>query len=389
MCKQPYNPRKKKGEYSFRTIVFSLIVFIILFPEYHTSSPTLPYTISLENVNFTKFTPQVLVDAFGHIPVHIGQSTTIAKAGRGRGPMSWRLSDAYDAMYTKGLYAKRAHCAQESNNPFYVLDNNNVMIKQANYFADITQQIDNDLPRDILYFTLGTNGSGTPVHQHGLAWSLQLYGQKHWIMFPPEEVPTPSFPETLLPVSVWAARQTKGIHHVTTPGELLIIPSGFFHATLNIMEGVSISGQEIHPSETAQKALAKGDEALSKYDYPSAIQYYKIATSKRPRASNCWNSLGLTFGMSGRYATSIITLLEAVRLSPFYIQALENLATALFRARLPIRANKVQIHDDMLHLGTILTTIGMKKRKTYANIISKWVKHLKSIHHPQQSLSSC
>lgn len=156
-------------------------------------------------------------------------------------------------------------------------------------------------------FVLGESGSGFPFHQHGEAILQLLTGRKRWWLLDGGQTPPSGYrydmsqlnwvQHTLpkLPPSVkpWTCTQE--------PGEILYVPDGFWHATLNIGETLAVGAQagqtswaRIHKergalinevqsaakqqvsAQEAKKLVSKVDKMLKKYGANSHLIGAKV-----------------------------------------------------------------------------------------------------------------
>lgn len=102
--------------------------------------------------------------------------------------------------------------------------------------------------RVALSFGVAPPGSGVPFHTHGPTWAEALVGRKRWLLYPPEE--RPPFDGGASTLS-WLRRWQGGDRAIAAhgppldctlgPGEALYLPSGWWHATLNVDEAVFLS----------------------------------------------------------------------------------------------------------------------------------------------------
>jgi len=145
-------------------------------------------------------------------------------------------------------------------------------------------------------FVLGESGSGFPFHQHGEAILQLMTGRKRWWLLDAGKTPPSGYRYDMsqlkwvqqmlgkLPESVkpWTCTQE--------PGEILYVPDGFWHATLNIGETLAVGAQagqtgwaQIHKDRAAlltevftakaagvtakqvKKLVGKMDKLLKKY----------------------------------------------------------------------------------------------------------------------------
>ena len=102
---------------------------------------------------------------------------------------------------------------------------------------------------DPLFF-VGGAGSGVGFHRHGHAWNAIVYGRKRWFLYPP------SFDHTAVSMRDvdtdgigWARRYLSRVtgtplaplECVLGPSEVLYLPAGWNHATINIQETIGVA----------------------------------------------------------------------------------------------------------------------------------------------------
>eukprot|EP00812_Abedinium_dasypus_P000926 NODE_1109_length_1238_cov_309.480135.p1 GENE.NODE_1109_length_1238_cov_309.480135~~NODE_1109_length_1238_cov_309.480135.p1 ORF type:complete len:329 (-),score=16.83 NODE_1109_length_1238_cov_309.480135:234-1220(-) len=95
---------------------------------------------------------------------------------------------------------------------------------------------------DSLVASVGPSKQGLPLHSHGAAWLALVRGWKLWFIFPPGEqsVPVGTSVEELL-----NQRRGAGNPHycLQSPGEIVVLPHLWHHATFNIGDAVAVGGQ--------------------------------------------------------------------------------------------------------------------------------------------------
>lgn len=106
---------------------------------------------------------------------------------------------------------------------------------------------------------VGHSGTGVPFHRHVENW-IATFGRKHWFLLPPHE-PNP-------PVMSPCAYRKSDLAPSTVEceqksGEILFIPSGWWHATCNLDWVVGIGGQGLQglagPLPAMHRAALSGD----------------------------------------------------------------------------------------------------------------------------------
>ena len=144
--------------------------------------------------------------------------------------------------------------------------------------ADLLQGV--DLPRIFpsgaergyhSYLLLGTSGGGIEWHMHSDGWNALACGHKRWFLLPPGTKP-PNYPRPSQGGGVleWYHRfyadfaALEGAREaVQRPGDVLYIPEGWYHATINVGETLGVSAQLIRP-RTAELAALFGTTSVFK-----------------------------------------------------------------------------------------------------------------------------
>ena len=104
--------------------------------------------------------------------------------------------------------------------------------------------------------SLGDGEAGLPFHSHGDAWLALVFGSKHWFLYPPgtradsRQPPRGQPPHGMGGVWHWATEvfptlplAERPIECTQLAGEVMFVPQGWAHATLNIGETVGVGGQ--------------------------------------------------------------------------------------------------------------------------------------------------
>ena len=114
--------------------------------------------------------------------------------------------------------------------------------------------------------SLGEHGAGLPFHDHGDSWLGLVHGLKHWFMYAPGT--SPNMPiDAVTGVKHWARTvlptlgDRKPIQCTQRAGEILYVPQGWIHATLNVGEAVAVGGQL---DWLSQQRMAVGQSSLAK-----------------------------------------------------------------------------------------------------------------------------
>jgi len=120
--------------------------------------------------------------------------------------------------------------------------------------------------------TIGARGTGVPMHAHNASWNLLVTGKKRWFLVAPGQGDNnvasgpPSIKDFhVRSVSEWLmdiapGLRSKGILAEVTqyPGDVIFIPHGWYHATLNEADTVSVSQEFCTSLVTEQRYIPLG-----------------------------------------------------------------------------------------------------------------------------------
>eukprot|EP01134_Creolimax_fragrantissima_P000953 CFRG0953T1 len=130
------------------------------------------------------------------------------------------------------------------------------------YFSgsqDLFSLLGDDKRPDYKWIIIGPKGSGSSFHidPNGTsAWNGVVKGRKKWILYPPSTTPPGVFPsadgsEVASPVSLneWYSKfyadskneDIKPLECICNEGELMFVPSGWWHAVMNIEDSIAIT----------------------------------------------------------------------------------------------------------------------------------------------------
>jgi len=152
--------------------------------------------------------------------------------------------------------------------PKYVFDKGDFLNAPPRPGASpLSDQLEGALPswltrgiRRGFFLTLGGDESGVQFHRHNDGWNLLLAGRKRWFLYPPARLPVPAFPAEELPIRDWLLEFYPGLmtlaegsaarplECIQREGELLYVPEGWYHATVNLGDTVAVASQRLHQS---------------------------------------------------------------------------------------------------------------------------------------------
>ena len=135
------------------------------------------------------------------------------------------------------------------------------------------------------------SGSGFHIHKHSV--SVLLSGRKHWVIFPPDRVPTMGFnpfenlEQWLLSVYPHISQAMSGgsplldsmpFEVLQQAGEAVYIPEGWYHATRTLgLESVSVRFQaKAADPNNFYFYLVDGEQRLREKDFNGAIMSFKL-----------------------------------------------------------------------------------------------------------------
>jgi hypothetical protein len=244
--------------------------------------------------------------------------------------------------------------------------------------------------RDFKFVYLGTKDSMTLLHSDvfgSYSWSINVFGQKHWLLFPPSvshyffDEETGEQVKDILNVSIdektrfpcidraWKAR----IELIQNPGEMIFVPSGWFHQVRNLQDTLSVNqnwGNPINISwmlkcllrelkrvqaalsdcyESLQENLMEWDEisqtALAASFGMNLFDFCEYACFSSRKILDSWDSLifhrMISFGVFELESTLEILRLQSCLKKPFWIEKMEKAKHLLTQARSLVSTKKL------------------------------------------------
>jgi hypothetical protein len=148
------------------------------------------------------------------------------------------------------------------------------------------------LPRMWPVLSIGTDGAGLPFHNHGDSWLAVVHGTKHWFLYR-ESPPLTGASISLGGARHWAQKvlptlmpEQKPLQCTQKAGELLFVPQGWAHATLNMGEAIAVGQQlewlPVQREERARTVLA--DHSVRARSSPLAARRVLILSHGRGSA---------------------------------------------------------------------------------------------------------
>ncbi|CAG2218394.1 unnamed protein product [Mytilus edulis] len=222
--------------------------------------------------------------------------------------------------------------------------------------------------RDDSIFFLGASSSGVSFHKHADAWNGVIYGEKRWFLYPVNHTPPggvyPGFTQIewfekvypLLPES------EKPIECVQKAGEILYLPEGTYHGTINMGDTVAIGIQRKKASTKQEKLTCNLDGLIlfniflsritlcklnftelnrrnslngklsekEKADtHTEILHLYEELNKLLPESTEVMMKLGQTYGEHGHVEKGLELTLKAIDKDPYFVLAYLNKADLL------------------------------------------------------------
>ncbi|KAL5013202.1 hypothetical protein ScPMuIL_007472 [Solemya velum] len=191
-------------------------------------------------------------------------------------------------------------------------------------------------------FMLGGPGSGVAFHSHGDGWNAVVYGKKRWFIYPREKTPPGGVPagysqkDWIRKIYPTLSDDEKPLECIQEAGDILYLPEGFYHATINLADTLGISIHDTVPTEESQVLFSK-DTGLDKRLQESKPQErYGITKQRKENIDQLlllhpWNTeallrAGRIYHDSGMYNESIRFLRDAIDRDPQFLMAQLHLA---------------------------------------------------------------
>ena len=156
----------------------------------------------------------------------------------------------------------------------------NVSRKFREYFKDFDAHI----------FSMGGKHSGAPFHFHQSAWLYLCSGHKEWIIAPFEYHMDPEIQWTSLAALKRQSPledlfpQQEVLHAIQGPGDLVLLPSFWVHATLNLDDFTTGVGGQQHPGLNGNDppAMKEYITAFTNENWERAAEVQKQSMDSRP-----------------------------------------------------------------------------------------------------------
>ncbi|XP_067684698.1 uncharacterized protein [Haliotis asinina] len=199
-----------------------------------------------------KWTLKSLKSAYGEWMLYSGSSLEVVRQG-GNGYLGSSFEEYVDGMMAEGHDDKKE--------PPYVFDrsfyDDTDLADTLNLPSFLT--VDNNL-EDSLFF-LGSTGTGISFHNHADAWNAVIFGRKRWFLYNIDQNPpggvSPGYGQLDWYHNLYPNLTTKEkpMECIQEEGEILYLPEGVYHGTINIGDTIAIGIQKKHAVTDAMKYI--------------------------------------------------------------------------------------------------------------------------------------
>jgi hypothetical protein len=283
----------------------------------------------------------------GHRRVSVGRSASI--------PLHWHWSA--DKLHTLEGFVElmEARQAPLDTEPLYMFDKTILAAEASATGGALHDVVLNFIPDWVMggvgmagrhysasFLTMGAAESGVQFHRHNEGWNLLLAGAKRWFLFPPDRMPTPHYPASYIPIRDWVDDHYPGLPQlgpsgatsglaecVQRRGELLYVPEGWYHATVNLADTVAVAGQRAAARGFDTDILTPGhrlwDTAYGRQPSSEQLALYDELLEAFPEHQEGTYNKAVSQFELGRVDEAILTMGRAVQLNKFHAEAAHNL----------------------------------------------------------------
>lgn len=276
---------------------------------------------------------------YGQWQTSSGSSVEIVRAG-GNGDTRQSFIDFLDGLMRQTKPESAEAKFYLFDRDFYKESDLPSTLKLPPYFA-----VSDDLDDSI--FFLGASGSGVVFHKHADTWNGVVFGNKRWFLYPISKTPPGGVYHgyTLLD---WVERvypnledKDKPLECVQRGGEILYLPEGYYHATLNLGDTIAVALQKKKAKMIAEKLSYEVTE-MSKAPNQTEVNKKIVdnLTTLReilPGNTEVIMKLGEKYGDLGQHKQALELLQKTIELDPYFVLAYTVLGMNLA---------KLQRHDE-------------------------------------------
>lgn len=295
--------------------------------------------------NPRKWSLSSLKQEYGQWYVLSGNSLEIVRKG-GNGDVQSSFTEFVDSLMQD---------KDEIGEPFYIFDrmfyNDSSLprtLKPPKYF-EIKDGIDDSI------FFLGASSSGVSFHKHADAWNGVIYGQKRWFLYPTTHTPPggvyPGFTQMEWYSKVYPSltEDHAPMECVQEAGEILYLPEGTYHGTINLGDTVAIGIQKKLAATETEKLFYKelnleraAPGANRDKLFQERINIFKKLHKLLPDNTEVMMKLGQALADSGQIQDGMKFTQLAIDKDPHFLIAHLN------KAKMHIQINEKQKAEEIL-----------------------------------------
>jgi len=266
-----------------------------------------------------KWARKEFIRRYGNLPVALGtlHSLTVYGAGKIDIPLE---------EYLKQLRNETSIIKDK----YYLFDRSSFFQTAADMLTEYKKHPIFDLNNNPAYETattlaLGPTKSGINFHFHKDGWNEVLFGRKRWFFYPPSITP-PNGYNSHEPVYKWydenyatlVANKSDAHRHPIEcfqyPGEIMYVPEGWFHSTINIGETIAVAGQSALPGTNTVEDYVHGITVAN--NSKDLFDNFHKALELAPTHHQIWEYAGNFHRDRGLHNESIPYFAKSLELNP-------------------------------------------------------------------------
>ena len=231
-----------------------------------------------------------------------------------------RLLDRW--VFEKSTFHEKTNLEPELGNPGLLRE-----LSQKTFMPPFVQRPSWTKSRPYELLSLGSSGSGITFHQHPASWLMLYAGIKVWFLYPPGKfcrgsshcISTEAYnmmanasPLAVLRKLSSLSKQDRPHVLIQRPGELVLLPHFWWHATINVHECLGVGGQIDVPSQADLELHTTGP---TEYRSPVALELAATQVYQTPTMRQYTKTKKLlkeSFKLAPRSVTGAATLADFI-----------------------------------------------------------------------------
>ncbi|BFZ08063.1 hypothetical protein BsWGS_11102 [Bradybaena similaris] len=276
-----------------------------------------------------------LLKAYSKWTIHSGQSLEIVRKGGNAKHVS-----SFQEFVTN-LMIDRKNGTHEPMH--YVFDRSFYQRSNLPKTLHLPKYFEVNASEDDSIFFLGSSMTGVVFHKHSDTWNGVVFGSKRWFLYPNTKTPPGgvhhgfSLLEWVDHVYPNLTDVDKPMECVQQPGEILYLPEGTYHATLNLGDTIAVAIQKKNAKTKAELLSYEATRLINIiHDLPEMeekssfnsdlLQIYKQWLELLPESSEAVMKIGCALYDLGNYSESLPWHMRAIKMDPYFVVAYIHLA---------------------------------------------------------------